>query len=152
MLNNSTTRRRPEQEHPNVSEAQIAVHWPEEASFSPPGEFVAQANLTDAGIFERCAEANFPECFAEYAALLDWSEPWNEILDTSNPPFWRRFVGGRINACYNCLDRHLARYKNKAALHFVPEPEHELVQHVTYQELFVRVNAFAGVLRDFCGL
>jgi acetyl-CoA synthetase len=142
MLKKNTTNTLAEQKNTDVSEAQIAVHWPEEAYFAPTSEFVAQAYLTDKGIFERCAEANFPECFKEYAALLDWYEPWNQILDTSDPPFWQWFVGGRINACYNCLDRHLAKDKNKAALHFVAEPENELVQHITYQELFVRVNEF----------
>src|SRR5439155_2581906 len=43
-------------------------------------------------------------------------------------------------------------HRNKAAIHFVPEPEHEAIQHVTYQELYVRVNEFAAFLRDFCGL
>ena len=46
-------------------------------------------------------------------------------FDTSDPPFWKWFVGGKINASYNCVDRHLAKYKNKAALIFVPEPEDE---------------------------
>src|SRR5207237_7293323 len=90
--------------------------------------------------------------FKEYADLLDWYRTWDVTLDTSNPPFWRWFVGGRINASYNCVDRHLAKYKNKTAIHFVPEPEHEAIQHVTYQELFVRVNEVAALLRDFCGL
>ena len=74
------------------------------------------------------------------------------MLDTSNAPFWRWFVGGKLNACYNCVDRHLAKHRNKTAIHFVPEPEHETVQHITYQELFVRVNEFAALLRDSCGL
>lgn len=136
----------------DVSEAQIAVHWPEEKFIAPPAQFVAQANLTDSGIFERFDEANFPECFREFADLLDWFSPWKEILDTSNPPFWRWFIGGRINACHNCVDRHLAKYKDKTAFHFVPEAESDPIEHVTYQELFVRVNEFACVLRDFCGL
>jgi acetyl-CoA synthetase len=152
MLNNKTTGPLAEQDGTTVSEAQIAVHWPEESCLAPSAEFVAQAHLTDASIFQRYTEASFPECFREYAELLDWYEPWKQTLDTSDPPFWRWFVGGQINACYNCLDRHLARYRNKAALHFVPEPENELVQHITYQELSVRVNEFAAVLRDFCGL
>jgi acyl-coenzyme A synthetase/AMP-(fatty) acid ligase len=88
MLNNNTTNPLAEQKNTDVSEAQIAVHWPEEAYCPPTSEFVAQAYLTDTSIFERCAEANFPERFKEYAALLDWYEPWNEILDTSHPPFW----------------------------------------------------------------
>ncbi len=136
----------------DVSEAQIAVHWPEEAYVSPSNQFIAQANLTDPGVFARFSLDNFPECFKEFADLLDWTKYWETTLDASNPPFWRWFVGGKINACYNCVDRHLARHKNKTAIHFVPEPENEAVQHLTYQELFVRVNEFAALLRDFCGL
>src|SRR4249920_861406 len=135
-----------------VSEAEIAVHWQEEACVHPPERFVAQANLTDQRIFDRFSLDNFPECFKEYADLLDWYRTWDVTLDTNNPPFWRWFVGGEINASYNCVDRHLAKHKNKTAIHFVPEPEHEAIQHVTYQELFVRVNEFAALLRDFCGL
>ncbi|ABE45268.1 acetate--CoA ligase [Polaromonas sp. JS666] len=135
-----------------ISEAQIAVHWPEEGYFSPSNPFIAQANLTDAGIFARFALDKFPECFKEFADLLDWYKYWETTLDTSNPPFWRWFVGGKINACYNCVDRHLGQHKNKTAIHFVPEPEDEAPQHLTYQELFVRVNEFAALLRDFCGL
>jgi acetyl-CoA synthetase len=135
-----------------TSEAQIAVHWPEEDYFSPSAKFVAQANLTDRGIFKRFGLDKIPECYKEFADLLDWYKKWEKTLDTSNPPFWRWFVGGKLNACYNCVDRHLARHKNKTAIHFVPELEHEAVQHVTYQELFIRVNEFAALLRDFCGL
>ena len=136
----------------DVSEAQIAVHWQEESYFLPPAKFIAQANLTDEGIFERLSLENFPECFKEFADLLDWHTYWEKTLDTSHPPFWRWFVGGRLNAAYNCVDRHLRKHKNKTAIHFVPEPEHEPIQHLTYQELFVRVNEFAAILRDFCGL
>jgi len=136
----------------DISEAQIAVHWPEEGTYAPPNSFIAQANLTDAGIFQRFALDKFPECFKEFADLLDWSKYWETTFDASHPPFWRWFVGGRINACFNCVDRHLAKHKNKTAIHFVPEPEDEAIQHVTYQELFVRVNEFAALLRDVCGL
>src|SRR5258707_14198897 len=135
-----------------ASEAEIAVHWQEEGNVNPPEKFVVQANLTDKTVLERFGLDNFPDCFKEYADLLDWYKPWDIMLDTTNPPFWRWFVGGRINASYNCVDRHLAKHRNKAAIHFVPEPEHEAIQHVTYQELYVRVNEFAALLRDFCGL
>jgi acetyl-CoA synthetase len=84
--------------------------------------------------------------------MLTWYEPYRKVLDTSNPPFWKWFVGGKINASYNCVDRHLAQYRNKAALVFVPEPEDEPMIAVTYQELYVRVNEMAALLRDFCGL
>jgi len=146
--------RRPagEQQDTEVSEAQIAVHWQEEGYFSPPKEFIAQANLADKSVFKRFSLDKFPGYYKEFAALLDWYKKWDQLFDASNPPFWRWFVGGKINASYNCVDRHLAKHKNKTAIHFVPEPENEAIQHLTYQELFVRVNEFAALLRDFCGL
>src|SRR5580658_5754176 len=135
-----------------ATEAQIAVHWREEEYYYPSAKFVGQANLTDPSITERFGEENFPECFREYADLLSWDQYWRTTLDTSDPPFWKWFVGGKLNASYNCVDRHLAKYKNKAALIFVPEPEEEATISVTYRELYVRVNEFAALLRDFCGL
>ncbi len=135
-----------------TTEAQIAVHWQEEGYVNPSGKFVAQANMTDDTIYERFSLDNFPNCFKEYADLLDWYEYWHTTLDTSDAPCWKWFAGGKINASYNCIDRHLAKNKNKTAIHFVPELESEKVEHVTYQELFVRVNEFAALLRDFAGL
>ncbi len=135
-----------------LTEAQLAVHWKEESYYYPPASFIAQANMTDGGILERFGEKNFPECYKEYADLLTWYKYWEKTLDTSNPPFWKWFVGGELNASYNCVDRHLAENRNKTAIHFVPEPENEHIQHITYQELWVRVNEFAALLRDFCGL
>jgi acetyl-CoA synthetase len=135
-----------------VSEAQIAVHWREEEYLYPPAKFIGQANASDPAIFDRFREENFPECFKEYADLLTWDKYWHTTLDTSNAPFWKWFVGGRLNASYNCVDRHLAKYRNKAAFIWVPEPEDQVTQAITYQELYKRVNEFAALLRDFCGL
>jgi acetyl-CoA synthetase len=139
-------------EEAQVSEAQIAVHWREEEYFHPPPTFIAQANAADPAIRRRFSEERFPECFKEYADLLAWDTYWHTTLDTSNAPFWKWFVGGRLNACFNCVDRHLAKDRNKAALIWVPEPEGEETLAVTYQELYVRVNEFAALLRDVCGL
>jgi acetyl-CoA synthetase len=135
-----------------VSEAQIAVHWQEEEYFHPSINFIAQANMTDAGLFDRFSLDNFPECFKEYADMLDWYEYWHTTLDTSDAPCWKWYVGGKINASYNCIDRHLARHKNKAALIYAPEPEDEPHQVITYQELYTRVNETAAMLREFCGV
>ena len=60
-----------EQQGTEVTEAQIAVHWPEEAYFSPLIKFIAQANLTDASIFERFSLDKVPECYKEFGDLLD---------------------------------------------------------------------------------
>jgi acetyl-CoA synthetase len=135
-----------------ISDAQIAVHWREEEYYYPPPKFIGQANASDPAIFERFAGEKFPECFREYADLLTWDRYWHTTLDTSNPPFWKWFVGGRLNACYNCVDRHLAGNANKAAIIFVPEPEDAEPVTITYQELYQRVSEFAALLRDFCGL
>ncbi|MCG6912251.1 MAG: acetate--CoA ligase [Deltaproteobacteria bacterium] len=141
-----------EKEVVETSEAQIAVHWQEEDYYYPSYEFVAQANVTDPGIYDRFSLDNFPNCYKEYADLLDWYEYWHTTLDTSDAPCWKWFVGGKINASYNCIDRHLTDNKNKTAIHFVPEPPEENYVHLTYQELYVRVNEFAALLRDYAGL
>ncbi len=135
-----------------VSEAQIAVHWKEEEYYHPSAKFTAQANLSDPSFVEKFSEEHFPECFHEYAQLLDWDRYWHTTLDTSHPPFWKWFVGGKLNVCYNCVDRHLEKHKNKAALIFVPEPEGESPVVLTYRELYCCVNEVASLLRDFAGL
>jgi acetyl-CoA synthetase len=135
-----------------VSEAQIAVHWREEEYIKPPAKFIEQANASDPAIFERFSEQHFPDCFKEYADLLTWDAVWQTTLDTSNPPFWKWFVGGRLNACFNCVDRHLTSSADKAAFIWVPEPEDEDTQEISYQELYNRVNQFAALLQDFCGV
>ena len=138
--------------NPEVNEAQIAVHWKEEENYQPPPKFIAQAYLKDRSAAERFSEKNFPDCFEEYAEMLTWYQRWKTVLDTNDPPFWKWFAGGKLNACYNCVDRHLEKYKNKAALVFVAEPEEEAPVAITYQELYSRVNEFAALLRDFAGL
>jgi acetyl-CoA synthetase len=134
------------------TEAQIAVHWREEEYIEPPAEFVEQANANDPAILERFSEEHFPDCFTEYAELLDWDQKWDTILDTSNPPFWKWFVGGRLNASYNCVDRHLETSADKSAFIWVPEPEDEEIQPLSYRDLHERVNEFAALLRGFGGV
>ena len=90
-----------ESESEKVSEAEIAVHWREEGYYYPSPAFIAQANAPDPEILDRFAEERFPDCFKEYSDLLTWDSPWHTMLDTSNPPFWKWFLGGRLNASYN---------------------------------------------------
>jgi acetyl-CoA synthetase len=135
-----------------VKQAKIDVHWKEEPLIDPPAKFVKQANAPDKGIYARFSEENFPGCFDEYAEMLTWDKRWHTTLDASKPPFWKWFVGGKLNASVNCVDRHLAKYGNKAAIIFAPEPEDEPYQAITYGELYARVNEFALVLKEFAGL
>ena len=135
-----------------VSETQIAVHWREEEYVYPPQKFIDQANAADPAIYDRFSEDRFPDCFKEYADLLSWDAPWHTTLDASDPPFWKWFVGGRLNASYNCVDRHAEANPDKTAIVFVPELESDEHVHISYSELRRQVNEFAAVLRDSLGL
>jgi acetyl-CoA synthetase len=140
------------EETQGVSESQIAVHWREEEYFPPPPSFVQQANAHDPAIFDRFSEDKFPDCFTEYADMLTWDKPWDTVLDTSNAPFWKWFVGGKLNASYNCVDRHAAANPDKTAVIWVPELEADATVYVSYGELLRRVNEFAALLSDYAGL
>ncbi len=137
----------PEERKNPTSEAEVAVHWKEEAYYHPRPEFIAQANLVDPEIRQRYGPERFPEFFKDHAELLTWDRYWHTLLDTGNPPFWRWFVGGRLNASKNALDRHLPALGNKVAFYFVPEPEEEPVLALTYRELHARVNEMAAALK-----
>jgi acetyl-CoA synthetase len=135
-----------------VSEAQIAVHWREEEYYPPPESFVQQANANDPAILDRFTEDKFPDCFTEYADLLSWDKRWDTVLDTSNAPFWKWFVGGKLNASYNCVDRHAAANPDKTAVIWVPELEADETVRISYGELLRQVNEFAALLSDFADL
>jgi acetyl-CoA synthetase len=139
-------------EEVEYSENQIAVHWREEEYVPPPEGFKEQANANDESILERFSEEHFPDCFIEYAEMLDWDKKWDTLLDTSDPPLFKWFVGGRLNACVNCVDRHLESRGDKNALIWVPELEEDETQEITYNELHRRVNEFAALLKDFAGV
>ncbi|MBV8940245.1 MAG: acetate--CoA ligase [Solirubrobacterales bacterium] len=138
------------QEEKEYSEAQIAVHWKEEEYYPPPEEMAKQANAGDKAILERFAPERFPDCFNDYAEMLTWDKPWDTVLDASDPPFFKWWVGGRLNACTNCVDRHLESRGDRNALIWVPELEDDETQEITYADLHRRVNEFAALLRDFC--
>src|SRR5258708_1574646 len=140
------------QDETEVNEAQIAVHWKEEQYYYPSAAFIGQANLSDPSINERFSEKNFPDGFREYGDTLTWDKYWHTTLDTSDAPFWKWFAGGKLNVSYNCVDRHLEKYKNKAAFIFVGEPEEDAPVAITYQEMYYRVNEMAALMRDFAGL
>ena len=61
-----------------------------------------------ADVYRRSLEQR-EEFWAEAAAAIDWTEPWTRVLDDSRAPFYRWFAGGRLNTCYNALDRHVER-------------------------------------------
>jgi acetyl-CoA synthetase len=121
----------------------------ENRSFPPPEDFARRANLNDPGIYTRAAED--PEAFwADVARELDWFRPWKRVLDW-DIPFAKWFVGGKLNACYNCVDRHVrTARRNKAAI--VWEGENGESRVLTYWDLYREVNRFASVLREHFGI
>ncbi|EMA51172.1 acetate--CoA ligase [Halococcus thailandensis] len=125
-------------------ELTIESRLAEQEYFEPPTEFVGQANMADPAVYDRFDE--FPEGFEEYAAMLDWDEHWDEVLDDSNPPFYEWFVGGKLNASHNCIDRHLDERKNQTALLWEGEDGEQ--RNVSYQDLYREVNEMAAALRS----
>src|SRR5437016_4467748 len=77
----------------------------EQRSFAPDSAFVEQANVVDESIYERVSQD--PVGFwAGWAGSLEWFERWTTPLDWQ-PPYSKWFVGGKLNACHNCVDRHV---------------------------------------------
>ena len=89
-----------------------------------------------------------PEGFwGEAAAAIDWSKPFDRVLDDSRPPFYRWFPGGELNACYNAVDRHVEGGRGGQAAIIYDSPVTGTQKSVTYSELRGEVARFAGVLR-----
>jgi acetyl-CoA synthetase len=115
----------------------------EERRFEPPPDLAAAANVK-ADVYER-ATADRLGFWAEQAERISWAEPWTEVLDWSNAPFAKWFVGGRLNASYNCLDRHVEAGKgDKVAYHWVGEPGD--TRTLTYAQLKDEVCRAANAL------
>ena len=90
-----------------------------------------------------------PEGFwAEQAARIDWSKPWDQVLDSSNPPFYRWFRGGELNACHNALDRHVAGGRAEQLALIYDSPVTGDKARFTYRELRDKVAAIAGMIAD----
>ena len=129
---------------PDDTPGDLEARLSEQAYFRPPPRFVGQANVSDPAVYDRFDE--FPEGFEEYAELLEWDERWDRTFDGSDPPFFEWFVGGRLNASANCVDRHLDGRKNQVALFWEGEGGEQ--RNLTYQDLYREVNAMAAALRS----
>jgi len=115
-------------------------------TFKPPEEFRREALLNDPAIYEQAAKD--PQAWwTGEAEKLHWFQKWDTVLDDSNPPFYKWFVGGKINASYNCLDRHVdAGLGDRVAFHWRGEEGEE--RDITYSGLLAEVKRFASALKD----
>jgi acetyl-CoA synthetase len=114
--------------------------------FDPPEEFVADALIKDSSEHEKAAK-DPTAWWAEQAKALHWFDEWDTVLDDSNPPFYKWFVGGKLKASYNCLDRHVeAGNGDRVAFHWHGEEGEE--RKITYADLHRDVQRFANALKD----
>ncbi len=114
--------------------------------FEPPAGFREAALLKDPAVYEQ-AERDPQAWWVRQAEQLDWFEPWEQVLDDSNPPFYKWFVGGKINASHNCLDRHVAAgLGERVALHWLGEQGEQ--RDITYAALLDEVKRFASALKN----
>ena len=126
-------------------EPQLEARLESQEEFEPPASFVEQANVTDESIY-REFEENWPDAWERAAELLDWERDWETVLDDSDEPFYEWFVGGKLNACANCVDRHLEERADQPAIEWVGEPGE--TRTYSYAELHEEVNAAAAALRE----
>ena len=129
-----------------MSEETLSNLLHEERRFEPPADLAANANVT--------AEAydgadRDPVAFWENAAeRLSWETKWDRVLDWDDPPFAKWYVGGKLNAAYNCVDRHVEAGKgDHVAFHWVGEPEDD-TRTITYAELKDEVCQAANALTE----
>lgn len=116
--------------------------------FFPSEEMKKIAWVKDEKIYAKAAknQIKFWEELAKQG--LDWEKPWKKAYE-EKLPYFKWFVGGKLNFCYNCLDRHLKDKSDKIALIWVPEPTEEKTIKLTYKQLYEKVNRFANVLKKY---
>ncbi len=118
--------------------------------FHPNREFAKQArikNMCEYKELQEWAAEDYEGFWGHFAnEKIDWFEPYTQVLDESNAPFYKWFVGGKLNVAHQCIDRHLASRKNKAAIIF--EGDRGDKQIITYLELYYNVNRFANLLKN----
>jgi acetyl-CoA synthetase len=118
----------------------------ENRRFEPPEDLAAHANVTAEAYDE--ASADRLAFWEKAAERLDWDTKWTEVLDWSDAPFAKWFVGGKINAAYNCVDRHVENGKgDKVAYHWVGEPDDD-TRDITYAQLKDEVCQAANALTE----
>ncbi|RBY84622.1 acetate--CoA ligase [Blastococcus sp. TF02A-30] len=114
-------------------------------TFSPPEQITAQANVGP-DVYDEASRDRLA-FWAKAAERLHWEQPWDEVLDWSNPPFAKWFVGGKLNVAYNCVDRHVeAGHGEQVAYHWEGEPGD--TRTITYAQLKDDVSRAANALLE----
>src|SRR5215207_10992396 len=115
--------------------------------YNPPEAIVKNANVPSYEAVAKEAADDVEAFWAKRAETLEWYKKWDTVLDKSNPPFYKWFVGGKTNIALNALDRHIKTWrKNKLALIWEGEPGDK--RTYSYWRLWQEVNKFGNVLRS----
>ena len=115
--------------------------------YHPSTEIVTKANVTEYENLHQKSITEMEEFWADRAKELEWFQPWDKVLDDTNKPFYKWFVGGKVNIVHNALERHLSTHrKNKLALIWEGEPGD--TRTYSYFSLNREVCKFANVLRS----
>src|SRR5689334_8755418 len=118
----------------------------DQETFEPPSEFHDNALIGDESEHEAAA-SDREGWWAKQAESLDWFEKWDQVLDESEAPFYKWFVGGKLNASHNALDRHVdAGRGDRVAFHWHGEEGEQ--RDVTYADLLRDVKRLANVLKE----
>jgi acetyl-CoA synthetase len=126
--------------------AELEALMGDEERFTPPEGFAGKANVSDPSVYDE-AERDPEAWWEKWARELDWFEEWDQVLDWSDAPFAKWFQGGKLNACHNCLDRHIdAGRGDKVAFHWIGEDGDS--KDITYSDLLAETKRFANVLKS----
>ncbi|XP_023934561.2 acyl-CoA synthetase short-chain family member 3, mitochondrial [Bicyclus anynana] len=118
-------------------------------TFVTPADMV---NYDDSAVTEEYLKAyahslENPESFwSDVGKELEWTKPWDRVLDNSNPPFTKWWVGGEMSVCYNAVDRHVANGRGSQVALVYDSPLTDTVKRITYSELQNKVSRLAGKL------
>ena len=116
--------------------------------YTPSEEVIAQANVQDWDKLAEFARTDLQGFWAKEAEELEWFQKWDKVLDDSNKPFFKWFVGAKVNIAYNCVERHLKTYrKNKLALIWESE-DGKTDRTFSYYSLNREVNRMANIIKS----
>ena len=113
--------------------------------FEPSAKFSSKANFNDPTIYEK-ADSDWQGFWASWAERLDWFQKWDQILEW-NPPYAKWFLNGKLNACYNCVDRH-AKNHNAQKTAIISEGEPGDTKKLTYEQLRDEVAKTSNALKQ----
>lgn len=113
--------------------------------YFPPEDLKKEAWIKSGEIYQEAAK-NAQKFWEKLAGELKWSQKWIKAFE-HHPPYFKWFVGGKLNITENALDENLAKRKDKVALIWEPEPPEEKAKTLTYHELYQEVNQFANALK-----